>query len=96
LFGSIPKDGSTPAPTGIAVRLLGVVAAIEGRDGYAIVVLDGKQIVAAREGQDIAPGIRLAEVATDHVVLDRNGVRESLAWPEKTPVAEPPAQRINR
>ncbi|MBI3529667.1 MAG: general secretion pathway protein [Betaproteobacteria bacterium] len=96
LFGSIQRDGNAPAPTGIAIRLLGVVAAMEGRDGYAIVVLDGRQIVATREGQDIAPGIRLAEVATNHVVLDRNGVREALAWPEKTPAAEPAAQRTNR
>ena len=96
LFGSIPKGGSAPAPTGIAIRLLGVVAALKGRVGYAIVVLDGKQIIATREGQDIAPGIRLEGVAADHVVLDRNGVRESLAWPDKTPVAEPPAQRVPR
>ena len=87
LFGSIQRDGTAPAPTGIAIRLLGVVAATEGRDGYAIVVLDAKQIVATREGQEIAPGIQLAEVASDHVVLDRNGVRETLAWPEKTPTA---------
>jgi len=100
LFGSIPKGGSAPAPTGIAIRLLGVVAALKGRDGYAIVVLDGKQIVATREGEDIAPGIQLAEVATDHVILDRNGIRESLAWPENTPAVEPAAaaaaRRANR
>jgi general secretion pathway protein C len=96
LFGSIQKDGKAPAPTGMAIRLLGVVAAIEGRDGYAVVVLDGRQIIATREGQDIAPGILLAAVAADHVVLDRNGVRETLAWPEKTPGAEPAAQRANR
>lgn len=97
LFGSIQKDGNAPAaPTGIAIRLLGVVAAVEGRNGYAIVVLDGKQIVATREGEDIAPGIRLAEVASNNVVLERNGVRESLAMPEKTPSAEPAAQRVNR
>jgi len=58
--------------------------------------LDGKQIVATREGEEIASGIRLAEVATDHVVLDRNGVRETLAWPEKAPAAEPAGQRVNR
>ena len=96
LFGSIQKDSTAPAPTGIAIRLLGVVAAVEGRDGYAIVVLDGKQIVATREGQEIAPGILLAEVATDHVELERNGVRESLAWPEKAPAADAGAQRVNR
>lgn len=96
LFGSMQTDGTAPAPTGMAMRLLGVIAAAEGRDGYAILVLDGRQIVATREGQDIAPGIRLAKVETDHVVLDRNGVRETLAWPEKAPAAEPPAQRVNR
>lgn len=98
LFGSVQKDssGNAPAPTGIAIRLLGVVAAAEGREGYAIVVLDGRQIVATREGQEIAPGIGLAEVAADHVVLERNGVRETLAWPEKTSPAEPSTQRGNR
>ena len=96
LFGSIQKDSSAPAPTGMAIRLLGVIAAVAGRDGFAIMILDGKQIVATREGQDIAPGIGLAEVAPDHVVLERNGVRESLAWPEKTPIADSAAQRVNR
>lgn len=96
LFGSLQKGGIAPASTGIAIRLLGVVAALEGRDGYAIMLLDGKQIVATHEGQEIAPGIQLAEVVADHVVLDRNGVRETLAWPEKSPTAEPTVQRINR
>ncbi len=85
LFGSIQREANAPSATGMAIRLLGVVAAIEGREGYAIVVLDGKQIVAARQNQEIAPGVQLAEVAPDHIVLDRNGVRETLAWPEKTP-----------
>ena len=47
LFGSIQKDGNAPAaPTGIAIRLLGVVAAVEGRNGYAILVLDARWIRA--------------------------------------------------
>jgi general secretion pathway protein C len=83
LFGRIPRDGNTPSPTGIAIRLLGVVADIGGHDGYAVVVLDGKEIIATREGEDIVQGVQLAEVAADHVVLERNGVRETLAWPEK-------------
>lgn len=87
LFGNIQREGNAPAATGMAIRLLGVVAAVEGREGYAIVVLDGKQIVAARQSQEIAPGVQLAEVTPDHIVLDRNGVRETLAWPEKTPAA---------
>lgn len=96
LFGTIQREGIAPASTGNAVRLLGVVAAIEGRDAYAIVILDDKQIIATRRGEDIVPGIRLAEVAPDHVVLDRNGVRESLALPEKAPAPENAAQRAKR
>jgi general secretion pathway protein C len=96
LFGNVQRNTLAPAATSNAIRLLGVVAAREGRDAYAIVVLDGKQIVATRRGQEVVPGLRLAEVAVDHVVLDRNGIRELLAWPEKTAPADNPAQRINR
>jgi general secretion pathway protein C len=52
------------------------------------VILDEKQIIATRKGEDIVPGFRLAEVAPDHVVLERNGVRESLALPKKDLPAE--------
>ena len=96
LFGTVQRESSALAPTGTAIRLLGVIAATEGREAFAIVVVDGKQIIAARKGKEIVPGITLAEVAPDHVVLDRNGVRESLAWPEKGPAAENPALRTNR
>ena len=95
LFGSVPREANVSIPTGTAIRLLGVVAAVEGREAFAIVVLDGKQIVAARKGSEIAPGLMLADVAADHVELERNGARESLAWPEK---AQPDAaaRKINR
>ena len=81
LFGTA-KQGT--AGSG-AIRLLGVVAAsAEGR-GHAVLRLDGKQTVAILQGEDIGPGLRLAEVHADHVVLDRNGARESLAWPQANP-----------
>jgi hypothetical protein len=56
-------------------------------------MLDGKQILAAKEREEIAPDTRLAEVATDHVVLERKGARETLAWPEKAPTPDSAAQR---
>jgi len=96
LFGTIQKEATVGVPTGLAIRLLGVVAATKGREGYAIVVLDGKQIFALREGEEISPGIRLVEVAADHVIFDRGGNLETLAWPEKGPSAESATQRINR
>lgn len=87
LFGKLPRNQNAAAPTGIAIRLLGVVAASGGRRGYAVVQLDAKQILAVHEGQDIAPGVRLTQVLADHVVLDRGGVSETLAWPVKRAAA---------
>ena len=94
LFGSAQRNAA--APTGIAIKLLGVVAASGGRRGHAVVQIDARQTIVVREGEDIAPGIRLAEVHTDHVILERNGARETLAWPEKKTAAESPAPRINK
>ncbi|HUW36843.1 MAG TPA: type II secretion system protein N [Rhodocyclaceae bacterium] len=84
LFGRLQRDGNAPTPTGINIKLHGVIAATGGNSGYAVLQLDGKQVLAIREGQEIAPGIRLAVVRPDHVILERNGLRETLAWPKKT------------
>ena len=89
VFGRLERNKSSAAPTGIAIKLLGIVAASGGRRGYAVVQLDAKQILAVHEGEDVAPGIRLAEVLRDHVILERGGVRETLAWPEKKGSASP-------
>jgi general secretion pathway protein C len=94
LFGGVRRDPDSPVPTGIAIRLLGIVAATGGRRGYAVVQLEAKEILAVREGEDVAPGIRLAEVGTNHVILERGGIREMLAWPQKS--AESTGLGINR
>ncbi|HQQ64235.1 MAG TPA: type II secretion system protein N [Pseudomonadales bacterium] len=80
LFGQ-PPVASAPAATGMAIRLLGIVAATAGQDGYAVVQLDTKKILAVRKGQELAPGIRLLEVGADHLLLERGGVRETLSLP---------------
>lgn len=97
VFGSVPRNQGAAAPTGIAIKLLGVVAASGGRRGYAVVQLEGKQILAVHEGEDVAPGIRLAQVLPDHAILERSGVRETLAWPERkgTAPAAPKAAQLN-
>lgn len=92
VFGSVPRTQAVAAPTGIAVKLLGVVAASGGRRGYAVVQVEGKQILAVHEGEDLSPGVRLAEVLADHVLLERNGVRETLALPERKSTKAVPAK----
>lgn len=89
VFGRVERTKNSAAPTGIAIKLLGVVAASGGRRGYAVVQLEAKQILAVHEGDDVTPGVRLAEVHPDHVILERGGVRETLAWPEKKASASP-------
>jgi len=96
IFGNAQRKQDTAALTGIAIRLLGVAAATGDRRGYAVVQLDGKQVLVVQEREDIAPGTRLAEVHPDHVILDRGGVRETLAWPKKRATAAPAARKVNK
>jgi len=81
LFRTV-KEGAGASASG-AVRLMGVVAASGSRPGHAVLRLDSKKTVAVLQGEDVEPGLRLAEVHVDHIVLERNGARETLAWPEK-------------
>ncbi len=83
LFGTAPKQPSGPAPGRSSVKLLGVVAATPGRRGYAVVQLDAGEIAAVPEGEEVSTGVRLAEVAPDHVILERGAARETVTWPEK-------------
>lgn len=95
LFGTAPQAAGAAVPTGMAIKLLGVVAGSGGRPGYAVVRFDDKKSLAVGEGKEIVAGLRLAEVYADHVVIERNGIRETLAWPKKNPSADSPAARIN-
>jgi len=98
LFGSARRDHGA-APTDMSIGLLGVVAAKSSHagsePGYAVLRIDAKQTVAVREGGEIEPGVRLAEVHADHIVLERGGVRETLVWPKQSKAAASAAPRAN-
>jgi general secretion pathway protein C len=83
LFGGRKQERNGAAAASSAISLLGVVADSDGRSGYAVLRLDAKRSVTVHEGAEVEAGVRLAEVHARHVVLDRNGVRESLALPER-------------
>lgn len=83
LFGTATQGAGVGGAGSGAIRLMGVVAAAGERRAYAVLRLDGKQSVAVLQGEEIVPGLRLAEVHVDRLVLERNGVRETLVWPEK-------------
>lgn len=89
LFGAVQRaTGGAPA-TGLALKLQGVVASAADRRGYAVLQLDAKRVLAVPAGEEVAPGVRLVEVHADHVILERGGMRETLAWPPKNVAAAP-------
>ncbi len=81
LFGRRPDGARAEPPTGLAVKLLGVMAATPEGSGYALLRLDAKETRLVRAGGYLAPGIRLEKVLPEQVILQRNGSRETLAWP---------------
>jgi general secretion pathway protein C len=96
LFGAKRSAADSTAQSKISAELLGVVAASSGHTGYAVFRLDTKKVVAIPEGQDIEPGVRLAEVRPDHVILVRDGMRERLSWPKKSASQPFPARQPNK
>ena len=73
LFGGTVVTGDAAAgepPTGL--RLKGVVAATKSDAGSAIFNAGGKDF-AVRAGEEIRPGIKLAGVLNDHVLVERAG-----------------------
>jgi general secretion pathway protein C len=90
LFGIAQREQlSIAVPAGPEIRLSGVVAASGDGRGYAILQVDGKEMLAVPEGEDVAPGLRLAEVHAEYIVLERDGVRETLALQRQNPPADP-------
>lgn len=83
LFGNAHVNRSIAAPIAAAIRLLGVIAASGAEPGYALLQLGAKRAVAVREGGEVEPGTRVVEVKADHVVLERGGMRETLALPTR-------------
>ena len=56
--------------------------------------IDGARTAVVREGEEISPGVKVAEVRSDRVVVDENGSRRTLEWP-KPARAAPIAQVRN-
>lgn len=70
--------GAESAPTSSAssldgIRPIGIFA--HSTRGFAVMQTPGGQRGVGL-GSEVAPGIRLVETHTDHVVLERNGVRQ--------------------
>jgi len=60
------------------IRALGVMAEGSTGRGIALIGIEGKPARAVRAGESIAPGIVLAEVRRDGVVLNRSGALQQI------------------
>lgn len=81
-----PAASAAPATSTSGLQLFGVRQAGASGGGSAIIgAADGEQKSYA-VGEEVLPGVKLAAVAFDYVLLDRGGVQERLAFPGDAPV----------
>jgi general secretion pathway protein C len=95
LFGNA-QGVMAPAPasnlaTVLKLGLRGTLALPDPKDERAIAIITNEQgnETSYRIGADVAPGARLVEVFADHVVLEHQGIAESLALPRPEQHAPP-------
>jgi len=95
LFGNA-QGVAAPAPasnlaTVLKLGLRGTLALPDPKDDRAIAIITNEQgnETSYRIGADVAPGARLAEVFADHVVIEHQGVAETLALPRPEQHAPP-------
>jgi general secretion pathway protein C len=77
LFGAAPPASATAA-TLSSLRLKGVIAPDEGPLASAIFSTGAGKDIAVFVDREIAPGVKLAEVRPDHVIVSRAGVSERI------------------
>ncbi|PHV02562.1 hypothetical protein CSQ88_06470 [Iodobacter sp. BJB302] len=82
-FGA--EGGQVAAAATIQAKLLAVIA---GQKGYGAAIFTGLEAsaVAAQVGQTLQGNIKLLEIASDHVVLDDNGRRQTLMLEGHNPI----------
>lgn len=80
------EAGAAVAATG-AVRVLGVASSGPSGGGFAIVSVNGQSPVAAVEGREFAPGMRLNKVTASGIEYEWGGVLHRANLPEKNPAS---------
>ncbi|HEY0178316.1 MAG TPA: type II secretion system protein N, partial [Dokdonella sp.] len=84
LFGDTPQRGGPGAGGAAALARLilrGTLAGADPGDGYAVIADAERGERAFRAGEDVAPGVRLARVYADHVVLAHGAAEDELKLP---------------
>ncbi len=71
LFGTVNTTTASASLNGI--RPIGIFAS--RKNGFAVMMTDSGQ-VGVGLGSEVVPGVRLVETHPDHVILERNGVKQ--------------------
>ncbi|HTN48086.1 MAG TPA: type II secretion system protein N [Burkholderiaceae bacterium] len=82
MFGKVEA-----APTAVATNVQAVGAFAAGKSSSAILAVDGRPARVFLVGQEVAPGLRLAAIEADVVVLDSPGGRQEVRLPPRPAVA---------
>lgn len=83
--------GGRPQATVTNVQLLGVVAALGGGRGAAVVSVDNGPPKALRAGAELGPQLKLVEIRDRAIVIERNGASQVIALPAQPLPARGPA-----
>src|SRR5580698_9601394 len=97
LFGEAPvearhQDAATAQQTSLPLVLVGIIAADNPENGLAILGENAAGAKVYAVGDNVPGGAKLHQVLADKVIIDRNGVLESLMLPRALqPGAAPPS-----
>lgn len=80
IFGRLQQESVS---IGNNIKLIGVISSASGGSGYAVMQFSEQPARPVREGEAIAPGLRLAEVHPDKVVIEHGGMLETIALPRR-------------
>ncbi|TCO41403.1 type II secretion system protein N [Dokdonella fugitiva] len=81
LFGSAPAQRGGDGPSTTSLILRGTLADADPKAGIAVIADAGNGERSWRVGEEVSPGVRLARVYADRVVVTRDGTEETLALP---------------
>ena len=94
LFGAAAPSSATASSTS-GLRLKGVVAPDGGPIASAIFSTGSGKDIAIFVDRELSPGVKLAEVKPDHVIVSRAGVRERIDLETRRASASPsPSGRV--
>lgn len=89
LFGDAPTGRVAGEPSTTSLILRGTFADIDPKAGLAVIADAGNPERSWRVGEEVSPGVRLAAVYADRVVVTRGGVEETLRLPRDTNLVAP-------